>query len=98
MGQCSESGGELSIRVAHRGVVVLRERDTRLSVNLALAMIVCRLLPASLRSCWPAVTVSQRNPTQIAHHWRKEIAVLRHLDPAYDCGRDSVEDIISLAS
>src|SRR5207253_3948265 len=29
---------------------------------------------AGLRSCWPAVTISQRNPTQIAHHWRKEIA------------------------
>jgi hypothetical protein len=32
---------------------------------------------------------------QIAHHWLKEIAALRHLDPAYDCGRDCVEDIIA---
>jgi hypothetical protein len=23
-----------------------------------------------------------------AHYWRKEIAAPRHLDPAYDCGRD----------
>jgi hypothetical protein len=39
-----------------------------------------------------------RHPMQIAHHWLKEIAALRHLDPAYDCGRDCVEDIIALAS